>query len=464
MALMHSVKQQYERFPYPPVPAVALPRRDQGQGLRYECAVELAATAGVPAITPLSHEGLRILVAGAGTLEPLVVAQQHLKAKEIVAVDLSRRSLSTLRRRILLGRGSSMLRLRWLPPIKLVEADIGEWHDGEFDYIIASNVLHHTEDPAETLHRLAAMLKPGGVMRVVTYPKQSRFWINRTGEWLRWHGLSAETPRLKQQAQKVIKLLPEDHPIRSCFNAHSETVTVAGLVDAFLHSCDNPLAPLQWQRATESAGLQWLGETQPELAQSKFLVELEPRTAALSPWQRLQLLDDLLELNTSPVLWFCKRDSDSAGPVDIPPLAAVKHPPVDITKTRWSLPSQIYWQLSQGLLRADALLRSVDSAVLPLIARLREEVGPRLDRKNKVLPGLTIGEYPVESLLAATEPPHLEQWQQLEDSAGRCRIEYWNGDAIPGVSLGAQEQWLQLRYGYKHGWIGPLATKVYVEP
>ncbi len=461
---MHTVKQQYERFPYPPVSALALPRRDQGQGLRYECAVELAAGAGLAAIEPMAHKGLRILVVGAGTLEPLVVAQQHPQATEIVAVDLSRRSLSMLWRRSLLGRGRELLRFNWLPPIKLIEADITQWgdSDGEFDYIVASNVLHHTADPAQTLHHLAAMLKPGGVMRIVTYAKQSRFWINKTSEWLRWHGLNAETSRLKQQARKVIKLLPEGHPIRSCFNAHSETGSTAGLIDAFFHSCETPLSPLQWQQATESAGLQWLGETQTELAQGKFLLELEPKAALLTPWQRLQLLDDLLELNTSPILWFCKRASDDHVAVDVAP-STVTNPAVDITKTRWSLPSQTYWQLGQRLRRADAVLQSIGSSVLLLVGKLREEVGPRLDRNNKLLAGLTISEYPVESLLAAIEPPHLDQWQQFEESVSRCRIEYWNGDAIPGITLSAQEQWLQLRYGYQHGWIGPLATRVHVE-
>ena len=459
---MHSVKQQYERFPYPPINTLKLPRRDQGVGLRYERAVELAAAAGLAPIQPAKHEGMRILVVGAGTLEAVVVAQQHLKAKEIVAVDLSQRSLSLLKRRFVFGRMRELLHFHWLPAIKFIEADINAWNDGEFDYIIASNVLHHTEDPAQTLNHLASMLKPSGVMRIVTYAKQSRFWINRTSEWLRWHGLNAETPRLKQQAHKIIKLLPDDHPIRSCFDAHSETLSTAGLVDAFFHSCENSLSPLQWQKATESAGLQWLGETQSELAQGKFLIGLEPKTEALTPWQRLQLLDDLLELNTSPVLWFCKRESERSFAAYIPAVAEPDQN-VDITKTRWSLPSQIYWQLGQGLRHAEALLRSVDSGVLPLIAKLREEVGPRLDRKNRILPGLTLGEYPVETLLAAVEPPRLDQWQQLEDSAGRCRVEYWNGDAIPGVTLSAQEQWLQLRYGYKHGWIGPLATKMYVD-
>jgi 2-polyprenyl-3-methyl-5-hydroxy-6-metoxy-1,4-benzoquinol methylase len=442
---MHSVKQQYERFPYPPISALALPRRDQGQGLRYECATALAEAAGLPAITPQHHNGLRILIAGAGTLEPLVVAQQHPQAAEIVAVDLSRRSLARLQRRITLAR---LLRGWRLPPMRLIEGDITEWQGGEFDYIIASNVLHHTADPARTLNHLSSMLKPGGVMRIVTYAKMSRFWINQTSAWLRWHGLCADTPRLQQQAREVINQLPHDHPIRSCFTAHVETTTATGLVDAFFHSCERPLSPLQWQRATESAGLQWLGETQSELAQGKFLLELLPQTAALTAWQRLQLMDDLLELNTSPILWFCKRGGVVNAIQDDVDNSVVIAEMINTQQLHWSLPSQIYWQLGQSLHRADALLHTIGSSITQLLTALRDEVGPRVNRDDQPLPGLTMTEYPVEQLLTALQPPSL---QQLGDGC----IEYRN-TVVPGNTLSEQMQWLQLRYGHEQAQIGPL--------
>lgn len=452
MSSMQAVKQQYERFPYPPIPSLALPRRDQGAGLRYECAVALA-----PELTPPHHHGLRILVAGAGTLEPLVVAQQHPRAAEIVAVDLSRRSLAQLQRRITLAR---LLRGGRLPPVRLVEGDISGWQGGAFDYILASNVLHHTADPAQTLQHLATLLKPGGVMRIVTYARASRFWIGQTSAWLRWHGLSAETPRLRRRAREVIAQLPHDHPIRSCFSAHAETATTPGLVDAFFHSCERPLAPLQWQQATEAAGLQWLGETQSELAQGRFLLELAPQTAALGPWQRLQLMDDLLELNTSPILWFCKRGDGGGGASQQGEAVTATPAMIDILQPHWALPSQIHWGLGQGLHRAEALLRTIGSTVAPLLAALRDEVGPRLGRGDAPLPGLTLSEYPAEALLAAQQPPVAAQWRQVEACQGRCRIEY-RGSAVPGESLDEQVQWLQLRHGHEQPRIGPLFTKVY---
>jgi hypothetical protein len=94
--------------------------------------------------------------------------------------------------------------------------------------------------------------------------------------------------------------------VRSCFESHSEARTATGIVGAFLHACENPLAPLAWRAAAQVAGLTLIGETQDEDARSSFLEALAPATRALDRWARLQILDDLLELTASPVLWFTR--------------------------------------------------------------------------------------------------------------------------------------------------------------
>ena len=81
--IIAAVRSQYESYPYPPIPLVALPRRDQGAALRM----------------PGGSEGARILVAGAGTFEAIVVARANAGAREIVAVDLSSASIRRLRAR-----------------------------------------------------------------------------------------------------------------------------------------------------------------------------------------------------------------------------------------------------------------------------------------------------------------------------------------------------------------------------
>jgi len=496
---MEQVRQQYQRFPYPPISALALPRRGQGQALQYERAVELARDKQLSAITPADHHDIRILVVGCGTLEALVVAQAHPQAREIVALDLSQRSLASLRRRLRWARARDLLYLaplrgQRLPPVQLVEADVLEWQDAEgFDYILANNMLHHTEAPATTLQHLTGLLKPGGVMRVVTYPAMSRFWVRQTSAWLQWHGLSPATENLKQRAAEVIEKLPQPHPIRSCFEAHSETVKTAGLVDAFFHVCEKPLSPMQWQQATETAGLEWLGETQSPYCRAEFLPELLPATKKLTPWQQLQVLDDVLELNTNPVWWFCKRTAVSSRRKintsfqRMPESSSgrcrsdetqlnkvffstpdqvemqnelVSGERISDLKTQlhkeWYLPSETYWQLGLSLQRAERLLQPAGCSVEALIETMRVDVGPRVAKGGWELLGLTMGEYPTTELLNAQQPMQKSHWQQLQSELGAAAKLKYKSELVPGVTLTEQAEWLQLYHGPLQGQIGPL--------
>ncbi len=467
---MEQVRQQYQRFPYPPISALALPRRGQGLALQFERAVELASDKQLSAITPADHHGIRILVVGCGTLEALVVAQAHPQAREIVALDLSKRSLASLQRRLRWARARDLiylapLRGQRLPSVQLVEADVLEWQDAEgFDYILANNMLHHTEAPAKTLQHLTGLLKPGGVMRVVTYPAMSRFWIRKTSAWLQWHGLTPETEDLKRRAVEVIEELPQPHPIRSCFEAHSETVKTAGLVDAFFHACENPLSPMQWQQATETAGLEWLGETQSPYCRAEFLTELLPATKALTPWQQLQVLDDVLELTTNPVWWFCKRgeakqQSDVSQTTQTHDQLASGEMLADLKQQldkEWYLPSDIYWQLGQGLQQADRLLQPAGCSVEALIETMRVDIGPRVAKGGWELLGLTMGEYPTIELLNAQQPIQKSHWQQLQSELGASVRLFYKQQLLPGNSLVQQVQWLQLYHGPYSARLGPL--------
>lgn len=472
------VRQQYERFPYPPLPWPALPRRDQGAALRYETGRALATGQ----TDRSSHQGIRILVAGCGTLEALVVAQNHPQAAEVVAVDLSAASLSILRRRLRWARLRNIytlagLRGHRLPPVRLVQADLHTYADGRFDYILANNVLHHVTDPAALLGQLASRLEDDGLMRVVTYPRHSRYWLRQTGAWLRQCGLGPQTEGLKQKAAACIKQLPPGHPIRNGFEAHSETGHVSGLVDAFLHALENPLSPLAWRDAAARAGLALIGEAQHPDAQSGFLSELAPATAGLDAWTRSQILDDLLELNTNPVWWFRKgrvNPTPNIAPAVRPafdkPAASIPadclsrdlEPATvaDIVRNNpsqpWSLPSRTYLDLGGAVHDAAALLQGTGLSIEDLIDALRREVGPHLDSQGKPLQGLSIGEYDTQALLKAVTPWRDEDWQALQQQIGNDACLHLDGENVPGETLTEQARWLQLRYGPEQALIGPL--------
>lgn len=460
------VQQQYERFPYPPLPWPALPRRGQGQSLRYETGLALAG------MEPASHRGKRILVAGCGTLEPLVVAENHPRAECVVAVDLSRASLRRLGKRLRWARLRNVYTLAglrgWrLPPVELRQADLNDYRAEPFDYILASNVLHHVYAPAALLQHLASLLKPGGLMRVVTYPKHSRYWLRQTSAWLRLCGLSPQTPGLKRAARQCVQRLPPSHPIRNCFHSHSETRHAAGLVDAFLHSLENPLSPLEWRAAAGQAGLALIAEAQRADSRSTFLAQLAPETESLDIWTRSQILDDLLELSTNPVWWFRKEETtdgvtapiveDCAPPGTPTPAAwslcrgveptAVARAIHEFPAGSWRLPSRCYADLGMALHEAERLLRPVHLDIERLIERLRHEVGPHLDGRGRLLGGLSVGEYDTPSLMKAMPPWSTSDWRALDNHLDRnCRI-MLGGKPVPGDSLAKQAQWLQLRYG-----------------
>lgn len=470
--LQEQVKGQYERFPYPAVGSLALPRRGQGEGLRYEVGVALAQAAGVAqGLTP-DHRGKRILVVGAGTLEALVVAQTHPEAAEIVAVDISAASIRALKQRLRwAGLRDRIFRRRALPPISAHQSDLNHWTQGGYDYIIATNVLHHTLNPAASLKRLAALLKPGGLMRVVTYPAQSRHWIRQTSAWLAWHGLTPEKSGLARKARAAIRKLPSGHPIRSCYEGHGERMSATGVVDAFLHVLEQPLSPEQWQDASEAASLTWVGETQTDTSRGEFLSALLPATAALNHWQRLQVLDDVLELATNPIWWFVKRPLSGIPVVideemeNVTPDGradmlwqgiSVKEVARNLSLP-WYLPSQPYFELARGARSAQRILGSVGATISNLMDALRREVGVRCSRTGRELPGLTLPEHDVAAMMVVPEPWSPEQWQQLEESVGADWHLSYEGKHVPGVGLAMQAQWLQLYYGCQQAQIGPIA-------
>lgn len=487
---MRAVQEQYEKHPYPPVGALALPARSQGEGLRYELGARLAGKENA------SHRGKRILVAGAGTLEALVVAQAHPMAAEVVAVDLSKASLARLSQRVRWARMRDALftlGLRRLPPIDTRCGDLFALEPGRFDYIIATNVLHHNPDPTGLLKRLASWLEPGGILRLVTYPKASRIWMRATSDWFRLHDLDAESDRLRTLAEGLVAELPENHPIRVSFDSNPERTHESGLVDAYFHACENPLSPLQWQAAAEQAELKLVGETQTETSRSDFLTELFPPTQPLNPWGKLQIIDELLELCANPILWFCRKEdapdgSSGAGEGrDTRQLAAYAKMPregdaIALTKDvtpefvaarvrsdpeqQFLLPSRVHCELGAGLRRVEALLHGVEIGIDEVMETLRREVGPRVTAPptSKVLPGLSITHYPAGDLLGLPEPWSPGEWARLEALLGEAAILKMDPtltvSAFVNRNLSAQAEFLHLYFGCSQSWIGPFGIEM----
>ncbi|MCP5463898.1 MAG: class I SAM-dependent methyltransferase [Deltaproteobacteria bacterium] len=398
-----AVQNQYQKFPYPPIPFFGLPLKSQGKSLQWERGFELLQKNLDQEIDP-SHRNKRILVAGCGTLEALVVAQQHPYAKEVTAMDFSAPSLNILKKRLGYHKFKRILTLGLsrpaLPPMRLIQQDLRSEINGPFDYITATCVLHHDPEPASLLKHLADQLNPGGLMRVATYPSQSRLWMRLTTAFFAQHNLTPDTPNLYKEALDCIMCLRKTHPIRHTFLLHKSAKSKSELIDAFFHACECPLAPLEWKVAGEDAGLTWVGEDHDIQSQSGFLSELLPQTAKLKPWTRLQIVDDLLELCANPVIWFWKNPCADSAKNELRLIQPYLH---KVTGHDFDMDILTRRQLGFGLKRASLLLEKAGVTLAEAKKALEDSVGPRTiakkDGTEEVLNGLSLVDYHWEGLL-----------------------------------------------------------------
>ena len=110
----------------------------------------------------------RSLIAGVGTGKAVLAHLEHFLPEEIVAVDLSKRSLQVAKRQLLaLG----------IRHVTLLQCDLttlpSQFHD-EFDVIESVGVLHHLPDPKLGLASLKRLLAPDGVLVVGLYSRLAR--------------------------------------------------------------------------------------------------------------------------------------------------------------------------------------------------------------------------------------------------------------------------------------------------
>ena len=403
-----SIQDQYESFPYPPIPWFGLPRKGQGKSLSYEFGLKFTQTSGL-------HRGIRILVAGSGTFEPLVVAQNHPEAEEIVALDFSGKSLEVLRKRHQFAKFSRFYTR--LPKIRFFEFDLMKLDQeklkilGKFDYILASNLLQHVSSAETLLANLNLLLNPQGLLRLVTYPQASRIWMRRGSLWLRENGISPGTRNLVRRARKEFNKLSEGDPVRANFNIHPENKTPTGIVDAFLNAWEKPWRPLELQKLLNRSGFKCIGEAQEETSCSSFLDEICPELQALGRFEKLQILDDLLELCSNPILWFVKLETVSAKNLGS-------------TYSIWKEHSKnsrvpLFRELQECKLRIQEVLGDHQTATRArtggvnfetLLKAFKEKVGPRVDPKDhsKALPGLALSDYAPELEEEVVPPPALD--------------------------------------------------------
>ncbi|MCK5231072.1 MAG: class I SAM-dependent methyltransferase, partial [Desulfobulbaceae bacterium] len=240
-----SVRSQYEENPYPRWNDIA----QTGE----PCPLVLKLRRLFPHYEPGAFSvssSPKILVAGCGTGQEVIQSSLTFSGAGILAVDLSRASLSYAIRK---ARHLNISNIEFRHGDILGLAKL----DSQFDVIQCSGVLHHMQNPIKGWRILVDLLKPGGFMCIGLYSEIARKSIIAAKKFIAEHGYKPTIEGIRQCRQDVSQL-PENHP------AHKVTLvkdfySTSECRDLLFHVQEHRFTIPQLEQAFGELGLEFLG-------------------------------------------------------------------------------------------------------------------------------------------------------------------------------------------------------------
>jgi len=242
------VRAMYEANPYPRRVGVHRPEP-----------VPLAATLASVGLEPPERRPLSVLVAGAGTGQhPLQTATRY-RDVEVLAVDLSRRSLA---------RAERVARAHGIDNVRFAQADLLELGslDRRFDVVESVGVLHHLADPLAGWRVLTGLLASDGVMRIGLYAERGRADVVAARALVAQWGLGDDPDDLREARRRLLEL-PEGHTAYPVVRS-PDFPCLSGLRDLVFHVCEHRYTLPRLAGELEALGLRFAGfqHTLPEAA------------------------------------------------------------------------------------------------------------------------------------------------------------------------------------------------------
>lgn len=247
------VRAQYEAYPYPAY-GLFLPLRGQ----------EAYASNSLFAARLLEQHGrepaLRrspapaVLMAGCGDVFPYLASFWEPRRHDLIAMDLSARSLRRARLRCL----PRMRAMQWL------RADLGDKDapiPEQLAHIDCYGVLHHMARPAAALGRIGRSLAPGGTARIMVYNSEARTWIRHLQRAFALLGLDGKVARDRGAARSLLEASAEASPaLRARLAGMGDVLShPARFIDTFFHAREARLGAAYWTRAIADAGMTPIG-------------------------------------------------------------------------------------------------------------------------------------------------------------------------------------------------------------
>lgn len=192
----------------------------------------------------------RHLIAGCGTGHSTCLTALRFPKAEIVAIDLSRASLSYAKRKA---------RENGIKNVTFYQADILDLSklEGEFDVIECSGVLHHMDDPIKGWGQLLGKLKPDGKMNIGLYSELARADVNAARELIAETGMEPTPQNIKNMRVKIADL-PEGHAARNLLSRR-DFYSLSSCRDLIFHVQEHQFTIPKIKAALDSLGLKFLG-------------------------------------------------------------------------------------------------------------------------------------------------------------------------------------------------------------
>jgi 2-polyprenyl-3-methyl-5-hydroxy-6-metoxy-1,4-benzoquinol methylase len=218
----------------------------------------------------------RILVAGCGTGQNAIVTALRFAGASVLAIDFSSASLGYAQRK------TNELGLKNVEYRRADLLALGGYAE-RFDLIECSGVLHHLEDPAEGLRILAALRKPGGLMRVGLYSQLGRRQILRARQLIAARGLKADLEGIR-----ACRAALRDDPQFAQIVRNEDFYSASGCRDLLFHVHEHNFTLTQVEAVLARLGLRFLSFEFPDSGETQMRFKHRFGQETLGNWNAFE--------------------------------------------------------------------------------------------------------------------------------------------------------------------------------
>lgn len=265
------VKQQYEENPYPRWLHLGYNTpTNYGRALERELV-------GFRAPDFFNMGAIKVLVAGAGTGRHALRVARYFRNVEVLAIDLSSRSLAYAKR---MAEKSNITNIRFLC------ADILELDqlEEEFHVIECSGVLHHMKDPTAGLQALSRKLTRNGLIKIGLYSYEAREIVRTIRQLIQQYDLPITARGIRTMRQAILEgNMPYDF---SGITTSQDFYSLSGCRDLLFHVQEHQFITQELDTLLGNEKLNFLGFVTSEHIRNEYraIYPEDTRLVNLSNW------------------------------------------------------------------------------------------------------------------------------------------------------------------------------------